>query len=250
MPASAKLLHRRFGRLKVVAQFSSRSRFGSIRWVCRCDCGKTITNRTTNDLLVAARHDRRQSCGCWKDELTATRAREKATHGLTRNGSPSKRLYNNWWRMLARCDDSEDKAYRDYGGRGIKVCKAWRDPKKFVKWAWNSGYQFGLTIERINVNGDYRPGNCTWIPKGLQSTNMRKVILYSFGQYTLCLSGWGRRLGISPATLTSRRQAGWPIAKILTTPVKRMRGYSEYKWRRARLRILRNKQQSDRGART
>ena len=81
-----------------------------------------------------------------------------------------------WNAMRNRCLNPNNHAYKDYGGRGITVCDEWKDVKKFVDWAKKSGYQKGLYIERIDVNGHYEPKNCKWIPRSEQELNTRKTV--------------------------------------------------------------------------
>jgi hypothetical protein len=118
--------------------------------------------------------------------------------------------------MLRRCENPSCKDYRAYGARGISVCTAWRDPQAFVIWCVSSGYEEGLTIERKDVNGNYEPDNCTWVPNPLQGTNTRRVRLYSFGGYTMCVSEWARHLGVHVQTLLGRLRRGWPHDEVFT----------------------------------
>lgn len=83
------------------------------------------------------------------------------------------RLYNIWHNMRSRCEDSKNDKYEYYGGRGIKICKAWRDSATFIEWAVASGYEEHLTIDREDNNGDYEPSNCRWAPKSIQSINKK-----------------------------------------------------------------------------
>ena len=88
------------------------------------------------------------------------------------------KLYNSYSAMLQRCYDKNSFQYPYYGGRGIKICEEWLDKKegrvRFMKWALNNGYKEGLSLDRIDVNGDYCPDNCRWVTKSIQSFNQRK----------------------------------------------------------------------------
>lgn len=96
------------------------------------------------------------------------------------HGGSGTRLYYVWSHMRRRCSNPKDVGYKNYGGRGIKVCEEWVDDfVAFREWALASGYRESLTLERIDVNGDYCPENCTWIPKSEQSKNRRNVRMYN-----------------------------------------------------------------------
>lgn len=120
------------------------------------------------------------------------------------------RLYGVWLNMKHRCNIPTDPAYKNYGGRGIKVCEEWdRFYEKFKEWAYSSGYdenaeRFACTIDRIDVNGDYEPSNCRWVDRFCQANNTRKNIYIEWNGETHTISEWGRILGISPKKLQAR----------------------------------------------
>jgi len=91
-----------------------------------------------------------------------------------KHGMSYTRLYKIWCDMKVRCLNKNNKFYKNYGGRGIKVCKVWHDFINFKEWALNNGYDDTLTIDRINSNGDYEPTNCQWITKAKNTTEMNK----------------------------------------------------------------------------
>lgn len=98
--------------------------------------------------------------------------------------------------MKARCYNPNNKAYKNYGGRGIKICQEWLDDfNKFFEWAISSGFKRELTIERIDNDGDYCPQNCTWIPKNEQSRNRRSCHKITHNGKTLTASEWAREKG-------------------------------------------------------
>lgn len=102
----------------------------------------------------------RKSCGCYNPRLE---------HSLTGH-----RMYKTWVNMIHRCSDSNFKQYKDYGGRGIKVCDEWKDIRNFIDWVENSSnWEEGLTLDRINTNGNYSPDNCTFSDRNIQSINQR-----------------------------------------------------------------------------
>lgn len=94
---------------------------------------------------------------------------------MTKHGLPRDKLYAVWLAIKQRCTNPHSKDYPHYGGRGIKRCRAWDDFAAFRAWAFGSGYAPGLTIERVDVNGDYCPENCTWIPKAEQGRNTTRT---------------------------------------------------------------------------
>lgn len=212
---------RRFGRLVVIKRFG-RNEWNQTLYNCVCDCG-TECLRMGTQLVRLEKLGKRQSCGCWKNELAAARLSARQTHGMTTKaaGVSSNKLYDVWKQMLRRCENKKSLDYSMYGGRGIKVCRAWHDGPTFIKWAMDSGYEPGLTVERKNVNGHYSPSNCTWVPNPMQSRNTRKNRIYTFQKRTLCLSEWSRYLGINYRTLAGRLNNGWPVKQAFTVaPLK------------------------------
>ena len=130
------------------------------------------------------------------------------------------KIYSIWNAMIGRCYRVKNKSYPTYGGRGIKVCPEWHDPKKFYDWAVK-GYKEGLTIDRINNNGNYSPDNCRWVSRTVQMSNYSRnhVISYKGKKQTICQ--WADELGINRTTLITRvTKYRWNIEKALETPVK------------------------------
>lgn len=136
----------------------------------KCDCG---TIKTSNIEHLLQGHI--ISCGCVKTKRTIARNKK---HGLYND---NRRLFDVWNNMIQRCENSKNNSFENYGKRGIKICKEWHDLKTFIDWAKSSGYEERdinnrsnvLSIERINVNGNYEPSNCKWIPVREQALNKR-----------------------------------------------------------------------------
>jgi hypothetical protein len=138
-----------------------------------------------------------------------------------KHGGRHTRLYNIWTKMLQRCKNVNDVRYKDYGGRGIVVCEEWKDFAVFRDWALLNGYLETLTIERKNVNGNYEPNNCTWIPKGKQSENKRTTHYLTYNGKTKSVKQWADIFNIKHTTLLKRiNYSKWTVEKALTTPVK------------------------------
>lgn len=122
---------------------------------------------------------------------------------ITHNGSKT-RLYRIWKQMRIRCNCKSNPNYKFYGGRGITICEEWDDFSKFREWALKNGYAENLTIERVDVDGNYCPDNCTWILRNEQAKNTRNCKYYEHDGLKMCHNDWARHLGINPSTLTER----------------------------------------------
>lgn len=133
-------------------------------WICQCECG-TIRSVNGYDL----RAGRSVSCGCYLSEIMRN-SKPGIKHGLKKTNP---RLYRIWQCMLNRCRRKKDVCYKAYGGRGISVCEEWNDFSAFYKWAMANGYTDELSIDRIDVDGNYEPSNCQWIT---MIENSRKAV--------------------------------------------------------------------------
>ncbi len=152
----------KYGRLHVLAPIHRRKPSGKkvVDWLCRCECGNE-SRQASADL----RSGKAKSCGCYKTELMVAR---NTTHGRT--GSPEFWI---WCGMIDRCERPGNKSYKNYGGRGIKICERWRS--SFGAFLSDMGPRptSKHTIERVNNDDNYQPNNCCWLPKRLQSKNRR-----------------------------------------------------------------------------
>lgn len=133
-------------------------------------------------------------------------------HGLSRTP-----IYEAWKGMKGRCNCSSDVAYKNYGGRGIKVCSEWEnDPIAFYNWSINNGWKKGLSIDRIDNNKGYSPDNCRWTTKTVQNRNRRCVLSITYKGETHTLKEWSKITGINYQTLLSRiNTLHWSIEKTL-----------------------------------
>ena len=116
--------------------------------------------------------------------------------------------YSTYGSMMSRCYNPKTANYYLYGGRGIKVCDEWHNVEAFAKWAKESGYQKGLTIDRINVDGDYEPSNCRWATKKEQANNRRNTIYVTIDGITKTLTEWAEFSGINRNTINRRYHKG------------------------------------------
>ena len=175
------------------------------RWLCECDCGnkkvlfgKDIKNGNT------------KSCGC----LTHKKKYDEELE------IKIKRLQHIYYNMKQRCYDKNNPLYKHYGQRNIAVCKEWlKDINNFHTWALNNGYENDLTIERINVNGNYEPNNCKWITKTEQGYNKTNTVLYTIDGITKCLSEWCKIYNIDYHIVYKRLKRGNSIKEALTKPI-------------------------------
>ena len=142
-----------FGNWKVIEIDLSKDRGHGAYWICQCSCGNIRSVLGENIRL-----GRSASCGCTYN------------HGLMEK---EPRLYRIWKNMRYRCQKPKHHAFSSYGGRGISVCNEWKSFPAFVKWSKANGYADNLTIDRIDVDGNYEPSNCQWLTK---SENSKKAI--------------------------------------------------------------------------
>lgn len=191
-----------FGRLKVLKEVNRRH--GRRHFLCVCDCENEKVVMMSNLLGGQVR-----SCGCLKKENY-----QNITHG-----QKGTRLYRIWNGMKTRCLNENDASYMQYGGRGIEIYDSWIDFAGFFNWAISSGYANDLTLERINVDGNYHPDNCEWIPLGEQAKNRTNTQYLTFQGETKTMKEWSEETGIEYPTLHARiKKYKWSVERALTTP--------------------------------
>lgn len=170
-------------------------------WACRCDCGNVVTVHGTS--LKSGTSTQCSQC-------RATHARPRK-HGLTHHP-----LYRVWSRIKNCTTNPNHPDFKWYGAKGVKVCEQWhRDFAVFYDWAINSGYRQGLTIDRINVDGNYEPSNCRWVTIQEQSHNRTDNVKITHEGQTHTLARWSELTGIKVGTITSRYHKGWSSGDIL-----------------------------------
>lgn len=215
MGVVADIAGQKFNRLTAIEPVG-RDKRNSVLWRCKCDCGnETIT--TVSHL----RNGHTKSCGCLMRETSAINM-----HNITfKTGCSLERLYAVWSEMLLRCNNPANKAYKHYGGRGIKVCKEWQDYLAFKDWAYSHGYNENAkchecTIDRIDVNGNYCPENCRWATNAEQIVNKQDTVYVELNGERMALSQAAEKLRMNYGTLNSRiNKLHWHVEKALYTPV-------------------------------
>jgi len=190
----------KFGKWTVMEKDSAASN-GTLMWLCKCECGTIKKVRGTT-----LRNGESVSCGCsWRFNIEC------------------ERIHYVWEHMKQRCYNPKNTRYKHYGGRGITICQEWLDDfMNFYNWSIDNGYKEDLTIDRINVNGNYEPSNCRWITNKEQQSNKQYNHLITFNDKTKAITQWAECLGIRSNTLFTRiDKYGWSIEKALTTPVEK-----------------------------
>ena len=200
----------KYGRLTVLAEsarifYPSTKKNGQRTWLCKCSCGGRAIVRDGS-----LRSGNTRSCGCLKiDVLNLVR---------TKHGQSTSVEYKSWRHMLDRCLNANDKAYKNYGGRGIVVCERWRhNPENFL--ADMGKRPKGGSLDRIDNNGPYSPENCHWATRKQQNRNTRRNAFLTFCGRTKCISEWAEIYSIEPTIIYNRLRRGFSIERIFTQPI-------------------------------
>ena len=123
--------------------------------------------------------------------------------------------------MKERCYDPKSRSYKDYGARGIQICDEWlNDPNSFVKWALENGYEPGLSIDRIDNDGNYKPENCRWVTLAENNQNRRSSRFFTINGETKNMTQWCKIYDINWSTVDRRLQLGWGVEKAFTAPIR------------------------------
>lgn len=198
---------KRIGRLIITGR-DMLIKSGRSYYKCLCICGNTKSIRM--DHLVKAETN---SCGCIQREAIIKTARR---HGMSHTAT-----FWTWTRMKGRCSNKKNSSFRNYGGRGIKVCERWH---KFENFYEDMGDKpINKSIDRINNNGNYEPSNCRWADNYQQTNNRRFNVVLEFNGEKMTVSNWARHIDINAKSLYNRIHLGWPTERILTEPVRIMR---------------------------
>ena len=185
---------------------------GLIYWKCRCDCG--------NETIVEGYHLRSghtKSCGCG-EKANREYLMQNFTDKYKKHGMRRTRIYRTYCHMKGRCLNPTDPKYKDYGGRGIKICEEWLGENGFINfynWAMANGYNDSLTIDRIEVDGNYEPSNCRWADLAIQANNKRRNLMYDLGGGMKSLAELCREYNKNYATVNARLKRGLTIEEAL-----------------------------------
>lgn len=188
-----ELVGKKFGNLTVISFVEKKNRHN--RWLCHCDCGKDVVCYQYNLLRGTS-----TSCGCLRSYY--------AKKSRNCHGESYTRLYREWSAMKVRCYNKNTHYYKNYGGRGIKVCDEWQTFWPFREWAYKNGYNDDLSLERKEVDGDYCPENCTWIPVAKQASNKRTNVFIEFNGEKKTVSQWAKDTGLSKELILWRLRNG------------------------------------------
>ena len=197
----------KFGKLTVIENAGSVD--GSIVWKCLCDCGKehNVTTRALNSGQI-------KSCGCLKHEVGIPKRKYNKR---------DRKLYFRWSNIRGRCYNPNDPAYKNYGGRGIKMCTEWEnDFFAFRDWAIENGYDESLSIDRIDNDKGYSPENCRWVNAKKQSNNRRSNRVIEINGIKKSMSEWCDEYNINYSTVQNRiYRYGWNDVDAIITPIRR-----------------------------
>ena len=174
--------------------------------VVLCFCGRKFITR-----ISGLKNGRITSCGCKRKDGLIKR--------ITRHNMSNTPEYMAWEGMKARCLNSNNIFYSNYGGRGIKVCERWMNFKEFFK---DMGYKpnKSYSIERIDVNGNYEPSNCKWATRSEQDRNKRNTVFIEYNGQKWILMDLAKKFNMHQQTLKQRIISGMTVEEALNTPIK------------------------------
>jgi hypothetical protein len=192
----------KFGRWTVIEFVERKNK--NYYWKCVCECG-------TIKIIQNPKSLKSKSCGCLVKEINTK-------HGLDGN-----KLYHVFNSMKFRCYNEKCSSYKYYGGRGIIICDEWlQDVHNFISWSNSNGYENGLTIDRIDVNGNYCPENCRWITNKEQGLNKANNTWLTFNGECKTLCQWADELGINRSTLCFRiYNKNFSVEEAFTKPIRK-----------------------------
>lgn len=209
------LTGRKFNRLTAIEYIGNKT------WLCKCECGNIVKVKAYD-----LKNGRTKSCGCLNRERMqelgkSNKGKESPLKGrkfgtkIHEYDKCGRRLYRIWQNMHGRCNNDSSG---NYGNRGITYCKEWENFAPFRDWALANGYDDTLTIDRIDVNGNYEPDNCRWVSRKIQNRNTRRNIFITYKGETHCLKDWEIITGLPVQQRYTK--CGWSAEKCLTEPLR------------------------------
>jgi len=207
-----------YAKPKLIQILKNESDNGNICGEFQCYCGRIFKTR-----LLSVKSGHCKSCGCLQKQYASKIGKLNKTHGHTINGKHS-RTHHIWIGMRRRCNNHNDSAYKDYGGRGIAVCERWNNKKTgYINFLNDIGeIPESKTIDRIENNGNYCPENYKLSTMAEQSRNRRTNHLLKYDNKELCFAEWEEITGIKQATIRYRIKVGWSVRNALTIPADTM----------------------------
>lgn len=198
----------KYSRLTVIREVEPKN--GEVRWLCRCDCGN---EKVLESGQLAS--GKSKSCGCLMLEIRA-----KGVAG----GGENHPLFRTWRGIKYRCENPGDKSYQRYGGRGIQVCERWSKTGGLRNFIEDMGPKPSPrhSIDRIDNNGNYEPGNCRWASSEEQDNNRRDNIWIEYNGERHTAAQWERIIGLRRKSIYGRLKNGWPLERVLKPSTKKI----------------------------
>ncbi len=196
------LTGKKYGKLVVLSLSPERGKNRGTKWICRCECGNEIIVWGGN----LKKENRHKSCGC--DYIGPA-----TTHGMSSN-----RIFKIWIGIKTRCYNKNYANYKNYGGRGIKMCDSWLNSFENFYEDMKHGYEDDLQIDRIDNNKDYELSNCHWTTQLEQANNKRNNRIFKIDGVEKTMAQWARHFNIKYRIVMDRIYSGWDELEALTTP--------------------------------
>lgn len=197
------MIGKKYGILTVMSEVKERNKNGHILYNVKCECGKE-----KQVLGSSLRTGGSRSCN--KCSILT------GSHGMWKS-----REFNIWQSMKDRCYNQNNIRYKNYGGRGVVVCDRWVN--SFKNFYCDMGDSNGLSIDRIDVYGNYEPSNCRWANAKTQSRNRTNNAKFTYLNETLCVSEWCEKINMPTSTFLNRINRGWSIDKTIETPIRKLK---------------------------
>ena len=210
MPPFKDLTGQKFGMLTVICRANDHIQPSGrkiVMWLCECSCNENKQVEVNASNLV---NGKVISCGCV--------GRRKSSERLKTHGKCGSRIHTTYTNMKQRCCNPKCREYPQYGGRGVVICDEWLGEDGFMNfynWAIANGYEDSLSIDRIDVDGNYEPSNCRWANFLTQANNKQNTLKYDIGKGPQALSDLCRDYSLSKSMVWKRLKRGWTIEEAL-----------------------------------